>query len=308
MRLPQPHPLDFDWRYSAVSVQAICGLVSPEATVLTVGTPSVSRYLDLASRDSILVDRQPFQNVRKHIVADVGEVTLKIQQSIAILDPPWYPAEAKRWIAWAASVVGRGGQILVTIWPEHTRPTGRAEREELASWVGGWGKFDDAGIAVEYLSPEFEQAAVRRAGGKSLDGEARLGDLVSISINCEPSMPPPHIEPGRWVRFTINDYQLAVRDAPHSTGLSTVAQVLGAEGWTWPHISRRALGRDSIGLWSSQNEVAVVSDGHHLIQALRAYLTSELTPTELFHVYPALEQWRIPKPPFWRTAKWQHRL
>ncbi|TIS71220.1 MAG: hypothetical protein E5X11_01990 [Mesorhizobium sp.] len=307
MRLPQPHPLDFDWRYSAASVQAICGLVSSEATVLSVGTPSVSRYLDLASRDSILVDRQPFQNVSKHIVAEVGEVTLKIQKSIAVLDPPWYPAEAKRWLAWAASVVGQGGQILVTLWPEHTRPTARAEREELARWVDGWGILDETGIAVDYLSPEFEQVAVRRPGGISSDGDARRGDLVSISVKSEPTMPPSHIEPGRWIRFTINDYQLAIRDSPYSTGLSTVAQVPGAEGWTWPHVSRRARGRDSIGLWSSQNEVAVASDGHHLIQALRAYLTSEQSPTELFRAYPALEQWRIPKPPFWRTAEWQHR-
>ncbi|MER9829770.1 hypothetical protein NKJ51_15540 [Mesorhizobium sp. M0134] len=282
-------------------------MVSPETTVLAVGTPSVSRYLDVASRDSILVDRQPFQNVRKHIVADVGEVTLKIQQSVAILDPPWYPAEAKRWIAWAAAVVGQGSQILVTLWPEHTRPTGSAEREELAGWIGGWGKLDDVGIAVEYLSPEFEQAALRRTWATSSGGDARRGDLLSISVNCEPSMPLSHTEPGRWIRFTINDYQLAVRDTPHAAGLSTVAQVLGAEGWTWPHVSRRALGRENIGLWSSQNEAAVVSDGHHLIQALRAYLHSELPPKELFLAYPSLEQWRIPKPPFWRVAEWQHR-
>ncbi len=35
----------------------------------------------------------------------------------------------------------------------------------------------------------------------------------------------------------------------------------GAEGWVYSHISKRAAGRDSIGIWSSDNKVATLK-GH----------------------------------------------
>lgn len=307
MRLPQPHPLDFDWRYSSKTVREISGAISTSDTVVAGGAPSIARYLDAVARDAILVDRQPFQDVKKHIVAEVGHVRLKVQQAVAVLDPPWYPAEAIQWIAWAAGVVGAGGEMLVSLWPADIRPAGRQERTHLADWVRGWAEISDTGIPVEYVPPSFEQAASAISGGTDLLEKPRSGELLRIVVGREPATVPEPQRLTRWVRFIFNEYQLAIRDSPTTSSGSQITHVSGAEGWIWPHVSRRAAGRDEIAIWSSQNEVAMVGNSGPLVQTLRAYASAELSANDLFRAYPQLAQWSIPAPPFWRVAEWHHR-
>lgn len=306
MRLPSPHPLDFDWRYADESIRAISEEILGSATVIAGGTPSIARYLDAAARDAILVDRQPFQAVKKHIIADVGQVQLRAPRSTAVLDPPWYPAEAMQWIAWASHVVGVGGEILVTLWPAATRPSGAQERTELERWVGEWAEVSQPDVPINYLEPTFENAALTLINGIGMRRTPRSGDLLRIRVNQEPAAVPPPQKSTRWHRFTLNDYQLAIREHPATHGAAGIGPVSGAEGWIWPHVSRRAAGRDEISLWSSQNEVAVVGNTGHLIEALRAYARVKLSQKDLLTTYPQLAQWSIPAPPFWRAAEWQH--
>ncbi|NSZ14925.1 hypothetical protein G6L61_24595 [Agrobacterium fabrum] len=306
MHLPSPHPLDFDWRYSDDTVSAISEVISKSATVVAGGTPSIARYLDAVARDVILVDRQPFQGVRKHVVGEVGHVRLKIQQAVAVLDPPWYPPEAMQWIAWASNVVGVGGEILVTIWPADTRPSAEQERRDLENWIRGWAEISHTDLPISYVAPSFEEAALAVSAGINIQTKPRIGELLRITVAKEQAA---IILPRRntsWARFTLNEYQLAIRKDPPTTGAIEIAPVRGANGWIWPYVSRRAAGRDEISLWSSQNEVALVGNSGHLIDILRAYARTELSLTDLHCGYPQLAQWAIPAPPFWRSAEWQH--
>lgn len=306
MRLPSPHPLDFDWRYSDDAVCAISESISKSATVVAGGTPSIVRHLDSVARDAILVDRQPFQDVRKHVVAEVGHVRLKIRQAVAVLDPPWYPLEAMQWIAWASNVVGEGGEILVTLWPADTRPSAGQERSDLENWIRGWAELSHTDIPISYLAPSFEEAALAVSAGVNIQTKPRVGELLRIIVAREQATLPPPRRNTSWVRFTLNEYQLAIREDPPTTDATEIAPVSGANGWIWPYVSRRASGRDEISLWSSQNEVALVGNSEHLIDSLRAYARTELSPTDLHRRYPQLAQWAIPAPPFWRSAEWQH--
>ena len=47
--LPEPHILDYDWRYTAQTVLDLSALVRPSDTVLAVGTPSLARHLEAAT-------------------------------------------------------------------------------------------------------------------------------------------------------------------------------------------------------------------------------------------------------------------
>lgn len=307
MRLPSPHPLDFDWRYSDDTVRAISEAISKTATVIAGGTPSIARYLDAVARDAILVDRQPFQAVKKHIVADVGQIQLRVQQAVAVLDPPWYPVEAMEWVTWASSVVGVGGEIFLSLWSADTRPLGGQERDDLEKWMRDWAEVSHTGIPITYVAPTFEESAIAISKGMGVQTMPRSGELLRISVNREPAaMPHPPKKATRWTRFTFNEYQLAIRDDPATSGTAEIAPVNGAEGWIWPHVSRRAAGRDEIALWSSQNEVAIVGNSGHLIATLRAYMRAELSPTDFLRAYPQLAEWSIPTQPFWRAAEWQH--
>jgi len=304
--IPLPHPLDFDWRYSDETVNSITECISKSATVIAGGTPSVARRLDAEARDAILVDRQPFQAVKKHIIGDIEEVQLKVQNGVAVLDPPWYPAEAMQWIAWASSVVGVGGEILVSLWPAHTRPSGGNERADLHRWMSEWANVSQTNIPITYIAPKFEDAASATAKGIDTRSAPRYGELLRISVKQEQTAVALIQRSTRWTRFTINEYQLAVREQPPTSGMDGIAQVNGADGWIWPHVSRRAAGRNEIALWSSHNEVAVVGNSAHLIESLRAYVRAEFSQADLLSEYPQLAEWSIPAPPFWRAAEWQH--
>lgn len=305
VRLPSPHPLDFDWRYTHDTVRAISDALPRFSTVVAGGTPSIVRYLDTVGRDAILVDRQPFQGVKKHIVSEVGWVQLKVRKGVVVLDPPWYPSEARQWIAWASSVVGVGGEIYVTLWPAETRPSGGNERNELKNWVGKWGEVKRTEIPVTYVAPTFEDVAIASTG-MVRETTPRFGELIHIRVKEEQAALPFLTKSARWTRFTLNEYQLAVREKPATVGPHEITPVEGANGWIWPHVSRRAEGRDNIALWSSQNEVAKVGNSENLIATLRAYLETRLSLTDLQREYPQLSQWSIPAPPFWRAAEWQH--
>ena len=73
-------------------------------------------------------------------------------------------------------------------------------------------------------------------------------------------------------------------------------------------MSARAPGRDDIGIWSSEGEVAQVGNPQQLISVLqealgagdaRAFETS-------FIAVPELIAWKIPRPPYQRALEWQH--
>ena len=116
--LPEPHPLDFDWRFSSETVIEISKLVSKDESVLAIGSPSIARYFQQVGREVALVDRQPFQCAETQIVLDINTVPPPVLGfSTAIVDPPWYPEQFSTWVAWAANCVGAGGTVFALIWP-----------------------------------------------------------------------------------------------------------------------------------------------------------------------------------------------
>jgi hypothetical protein len=52
--LPEPHILDYDWRFSRETVSSLSTPVRQSDAVLTVGTPSLARYLESFGYDVIL--------------------------------------------------------------------------------------------------------------------------------------------------------------------------------------------------------------------------------------------------------------
>jgi hypothetical protein len=68
---PFPHPLDFDWRYAQGTAMRLASLLENSEPVLCIGAPNVARLLEDRGVDVTLVDRQPFQNVRRHLALDV---------------------------------------------------------------------------------------------------------------------------------------------------------------------------------------------------------------------------------------------
>ena len=277
--------------------------------MLTLGCPSLAKRFRDIGVDCVLVDRQPLQYVDSQVELDI-QVDPPIVSGFrtAIVDPPWYPEYVPRWIAWAAGCVGEGGVIYALIWPSDTRPTGEIEYLTVRKWIQTWATMTELDYHPAYDLPFFEIASHQASKDGNLAKSPRLGRLIRIDVQKIPHL--PKIAPGReiWTRFVFNDYQLAVRTDIETSTSPFIDQLPNAVGWIWPYVSRRAPKRSKINIWSSRNEVALATGINAIIFALRnVSLTQSVSDFEsVLSPFPSLIDWKIPRPPYWRTSEWLH--
>jgi hypothetical protein len=305
---PSPHPLDFDWRFSATTANKIVALIAGQEPILALGAPSIARILEGEGTEVTLVDRQPLQGVERHIAEDVVAFRPSRIFQAAIVDPPWYPDVIRDWLAVAAHAVQLGGTILVSVWPENTRPTARNELAALRAELARWASLDLLSNTLDYEVPGFELIAGDSRRSNSLSQSPRIGQLWKLTVRALPALPQPRAQNDRWKRFIINDYQLAIRTLPAVEGPIKMTSHPNADGWLWPFVSARAPGRDAIAMWSSGNEVALLTSPDAVVDVVRRALTATEPNafTNILKAITGLETWKIPRPPFWRVAEWTH--
>lgn len=306
---PDPHPLDFDWRFTETTIASICSILPESELGVCVGTPSVARALERAGRPCLLVDRQPEQAVQNQRVLNVDFIpNLNLKLCWALADPPWYPEELENWISLTSSLLSNGGDLFVSVWPESTRPGAKSELEDLFSRIGTWARIEREILKLNYIQPEFERRALEASG---LFGD-RLSPMVGELIRIVPYSSPPQVsaKPYKhtWTRYILNNYQIAIKSTEGGSGLPYVRMHPHCAEWVWPSVSRRANHRDEIGIWSSENEVGVVDNPIRLIQLLEEYFAdpSRLRGKDREVLAVLLDSWSIPKPPFERFVKWSH--
>lgn len=307
--LPEPHPLDFDWRFDDRTTTKLCELLPKDQPVLAIGAPSVARLLEAQGRQVVLIDRQPLQGVKNHLTIEAGgQLPNLLGYKTVILDPPWYVAEIKDWTSWASHLIGVGGEIVVSLWPDGTRPTALSEIKYLFEWFSAWASIDEMPLVPRYVCPTFEDISQSRSAQLDVERSPRFGRLIKLRLHALPLSRAINQKTERWLRLVLNNYQLALRLHEADSGLHRLERVPGAINWQWPHVSRRAENRSQIDLWSSHNEVAIVKNPAELADDLRNAIESksELAFLSNLASYPELRGWDIPRPPYWRRLVWRH--
>lgn len=305
---PSPHPLDFDWRYNEATARGLAAGLQDRGPILAIGAPSVVRLLDKMEVHVTLVDRQPFQGVRRHFVCDAAEFVTNERYRTALVDPPWYPTQLCNWTESAAGAVGRGGTILVSVWPETTRPSAASELATILEQFSQWADIYRDEATLHYAIPRFELIARESRDSCELSRSPLTGELIRLEVRKPPPIHALREPAQQWLRFTVDDYQLAIK-CRHGHDSYRVEPLLPGGGWQWPFVSARAPGIDEIDLWSSDGEVARVGSPSHLIEVLRKALGSPDSRTfeHALADAPALLSWRIPRPPYRRSIEWLHR-
>lgn len=303
---PEPHPLDFDWRFTADTTRDLAKRIGYEPCI-AVGAPSVAEALQGTSPVT-LIDRHPVQLCEEHLVLDPGsDPPCGFRFQSAIVDPPWYPRVYKRWLSWTSHATGPGGVLWATLWPSDTRPTAEQERSELLAWAATWASVSLQQGVLEYETPLFEAEALRAAGVD--ERTPRRGDLICLHVREVPSLSASIQGETKWARFVFGNYQLALRLKDDGDTPPCAERHPLTSGWTWPSVSRRATGRNIIDLWSSRNEVAVVQGTSALRARLRRYARSGLTDLDdqRSTILGPLNAWQIPFAPSERVLEWTHR-
>jgi hypothetical protein len=308
MTIPAPHPLDYDWRYDPATVEALRPWLEAKR-VLALGAPTVARRLEELGSDVTLVDRQPFQSVKRHFAQDVEDFTTIRPFDAVIADPPWYPDDLVRWASVAGKAVKPGSLILASVWPETARPEAKADLARAIEQISAWADVARLPVPLAYQLPPFEEVAIEASATNVLAASPCRGILLEI----RPRATPPDLDqrPGdrMWHRFSIDGYQLALRLAGPDEGAPRLERHPQAKGWHWPYVSARAPGRDRIDLWSSAGEVAVVRSPRAMLKILSQAFSSKDAATFERHLeaLPELLHWSIPRPPYRKRLEWNHR-
>lgn len=308
MLVPHPHPLDFDWRYTGSTVKALVALLPPEQPILAIGAPTLARALEAQGRDVLLIDRQPLQGVSNQMTVEVGEpIKLPTLFKFAVIDPPWYLHDTKLWFAWTASLLGDNGVILGSIWPPDVRPTELIETDELIGWLRAWADTELLPTTLVYERPHFEAVASDAASGTGLSASPLRGRLLRVQLRRQPPTMIPLRADDVWSRFILDDYQIGIRLKGRDHSSPKMEAHPNAVGWIWPYVSKRAPNRNSIDIWSSENEVAIVYCPRLLADALKHALQKPEEFEIALRLFPQLLDWKIPRPPYKRVVQWTHR-
>lgn len=329
--LPLPHPLDFEWRFSAGALellwQNVLELSQGSDTIALLGTPSLFQWARKRrenQRRCVLVDsNRPAvislsQSVHSGsvICCDIAHGRLPaLTAQVVVIDPPWYPVHVRTFLRAASQTCTVGGHVLLSAPPAGTRPGIREEWEETLELAEGMGlrlKRSEPSV-LPHATPPFERNALRAAGVSSYPAEWRRGDLAvflrygqashrSPPLLCHSPPSPPSPCP-EWAEESVEGVRIRMRSQEHSRGDPRLVSLV--TGDVLPSVSRRDERRRLADVWTSGNRIFRCADTAILRQVCRAVARGEavaayvagalrrkLTPEEMWLVADAGEQLR----------------
>lgn len=282
--LPLPHPLDFEWRFTAEASRTLLNhaadLTPAGGDVLLFGTPGLA-----AEALTLPIGR------RLALLAEPNSVTARLfalnratgsQLAIAfcsgglpresadavLLDPPWYLDFVRPMLAAAAHACRRSGFVLISLPPDGARPSAEADRQ-AAIRLGkrlGLALVEHSPLSIAYETPFFERNALR-AAGIDTPPQWRRGDLMVFRKVGVPSLLSSGYPRRRlWTEVAIGRTRLFISTGKNAMGGD--AELLSIVGGDiLPSVSRRDPRRTLANVWTSGNRVFRTDNPQLLLEA-----------------------------------------
>jgi len=288
MKLPIPHPLDYDWRFSNSAVEHLldkCLLLShPDDTVALLGAPSVLRLAieHKYPRQMTLLDANPLiadclaRVVSPALVVqcDIGKDQLPdALSSVVIVDPPWYEESMQSFLWAAGHLCAIGGHVLASIPPIGTRPGIDQEWANFLNWAQKIGltliRVESA--VLPYISPPFERNALRTEGLYTAPTQWRRGNLAVFSHTHHTATERPIVPPceGKWVEEVLLGVRVRIRHSDEQ-GFEDPSLLSVVPGDVLSSVSRRDGRRGLADIWTSGNRIFACRGRNVLRQILHA--------------------------------------
>ena len=266
--LPEPHPLDFDWRFSESCLTFLGHRpeLQQKNTVCILGAPSLFRYLAQRGSEVTLYDKNGLAIQRLEDAGFEGAYECDLFQTemtrslfdVVMADPPWYVEHYYAFLRVASSVTRCGGHLLLSVLPRLTRSEGSADRQrilELASLAG----FDIVEVrpaSLTYESPPFERAALLADG--FVDLAWRSGDLFVFRKSTRDNYlngldSSPNLSDGLWRSAVVDDVVVRVKVERTVASSFSFRASSDTGDYRLHTVSRRSPVRGRINLWTSRN-------------------------------------------------------
>jgi len=292
LRLPIPHPLDFDWRFhSQTASQLSDALAAYARPVLLLGAPSV--FLALAdkkfSRNVRLIDSNPrmvgtqFQSPAHFAFdsADAFRWSCDAPSAVTVFaDPPWYPRALEAFLWCAAAATLQGSVVMLSVPQVGTRPGVAEERLRLIAYARsiGLALSELREGVMTYVTPPFEANAFRAAGlGRTVPSNWRSGDLMvfqreAFALGARPTARTSDDEP--WATFERGGVIIRVKEQADEGDDPRLVSIVAGD--ILATVSRRDARRVNARVWTSGNRIF----GCSAPATLRRVLAGELVRSD----------------------------
>ncbi len=260
-RLPLPHLLDADWRFTRDGAEAVLDalLRASDRDLLLIGMPSValvagdrglSSRITIASRPD-----DPIDDALRSALPAARFLDLRRLPGdafgAAALDPPWYDDVAGPLIAAARRAVAPKGTVLICAPDRFTLPSSARTFDDLLSRPEGSGFSTSATTArIRYTTPFFELRTLEAVGITNVSPTWRTGTLIACEVGLENGVGAPTVQgASEWSEARVGRVRLWVRRRERSPGGAPIIRIVES-------ISRTHPIRDIAQVWTSGNSVA----------------------------------------------------
>ena len=285
IELPVPHPLDFDWRFTPETInyvfhrisslnhnpQGLCFLGAPTLfrAAHERGISSPCYLIDASATSAKALKNTAPQSI---FVTDLlnGPIP-NLQVAVTVADPPWYEEFVRAFLWAAAQLVQPGGFVFLSFPPLGTRPLIEEEwsrTEEFAQQLGL--TVTEQTGALKYVSPPFEQNALRAAQHKYVHAHWRPGILVLLEKTgeCRISRPAAQSDREQWIEQSLLGVRWRFRRQHLADGHPLLNELVSGD--ILNSVSRRDLRRTSADVWTSGNRIYRCQNTTHLALIAKA--------------------------------------
>jgi hypothetical protein len=288
VRLPVPHPLDYDWRFSDSAVKHLlneCAALTRRGdAIVLLGTPSLLRMGSEQSYPRQLILLEANRTVTDMLTQTVPEAQVfrcdamrdtlpNLKATAVVLDPPWYPEYIQSFLWAACQLCKIGGYILISMPPVGTRPGMEREWANTLNWAQQIGltplKLELA--ALSYVTPPFELNGLRAEGLHAVSREWRRSDLAVFSRTHQTKVPRPKVQQQEdfWQEEVLHGVRVRIRQ-PNLSGFADPSLISIVPGDVLQSVSRRDSRRQLADVWTSGNRIFACQGRGVLWQILRA--------------------------------------
>jgi hypothetical protein len=293
--VPELHPLDFEWYFTAESCELLSELLASAGSPVFLGTPTVAAAMGrgaaamgrgvVIDRNLLAFSRQPMpvksSCMLRHDLRWTLPRRLYRTSDAVVFDAPWYEEDVTHWLWQAHFALGRGGRLAFALYPELTRARASAERGRILARAEALGRVQLHPGALRYRTPRFEREALAAAGVGPVS-QWRTGDLVLVEVRRTELLPRPVVSliEQRWETFVIGRQVVKLR--LKTCGTETLDSILADGTFTFPTVRRTDERRKLIDLWTSRNTVAQVGQ-RPLVSRWLKLLSATGNPQDVLH-------------------------